>query len=328
MRKKLFSIVLPIYKNELNLPRTVPYILECIPTVFKDYDVEIVMVNDGSPDRSWEIMKTYQAEYPETIRIVRFVRNYGQPIAIRCGVSQARGDVIGVISADLQDPLELFVEMIADIERGHDLVCGVRASRDEKGMSVLFSKAIHLLINRFINHQYPKGGFDFFVISREAAQRWLSIGERNGSMQLQLLSIGANVSFVPYNRRERDTGKSGWSLAKKVKYFIDTFTSHSYLPLRMMSVGGFCCAGGSFVYASVVFFVALLGEREVPGWSSLALLITFFSGLILLALGIVGEYLWRIYDEVKRKPLYFIEEVLPENGECQLSANELQMKER
>ena len=128
--KKLFSIIIPVYKNEKNLPITVPYILEQLPTLFPQYDIELVLVNDGSPDRSWELMKDFQRQYPETIRIASLIHNFGQGNATACGIRLAKGDAVGVISADLQDPFELFADMLAELERGHDLVCGIREGRE------------------------------------------------------------------------------------------------------------------------------------------------------------------------------------------------------
>ena len=225
--KKLFSIIIPVYKNEKNLPITVPYILEQIPTLFPQYDIELVLVNDGSPDRSWELMKDFQKQYPETIRIASLIHNFGQGNATACGIRLAKGDAVGVISADLQDPFELFADMLAELERGHDLVCGIREGREEKGIGVLFSWITHRLIRRFINNQYPAGGFDFYVMNRAAAERFLQVQEKNGSMQLSLLWISGSVKFIPYVRRERAAGTSGWTFSKKIKYFIDTFVSNS-----------------------------------------------------------------------------------------------------
>ena len=313
--KKLFSIIIPVYKNEKNLPITVPYILEQIPTLFPQYDIELVLVNDGSPDRSWELMKDFQRQYPETIRIASLIHNFGQGNATACGIRLAKGDAVGVISADLQDPFELFADMLAELERGHDLVCGIREGREEKGIGVLFSRITHRLIKRFINNQYPAGGFDFYVMNRAAAERFLQVQEKNGSTQLSLLWVSGSVKFIPYVRREREIGTSGWTFSKKIKYFIDTFVSNSYLPLRIMSVGGLVFAGFAFCFSLVVFFMALFTETEVQGWSSLALLITFFSGLILTALGVIGEYLWRIFDEVKARPLYLVDQIITHTEE-------------
>lgn len=307
--KKKFSIVIPIYKSELNIPVTVPYIMGKIPELFPNYEVELILVNDGSPDGSWELMTRYQKEYPDTIRIESFTRNFGQVMAIRHGISIANGDFIGVIAADLQDPFELFVEMLLEAEKGNDLVCGVRSDRNEKGLGVLCSKVTHFMVNHFITSEYPNGGFDFFVLTKRVAERYLQLGEHNGSFQLMLLWASNSVAYIPYTRNAREVGSSSWTFSKKIKYFIDTFVSNTFLPLRVMSVTGFLFAAFAFAFSIIVFVSAFLFTREVPGWSSLALLITFFSGLILASLGVIGEYLWRIFDEVRNRPLYFVKDI-------------------
>ena len=315
--KKLFSIVIPIYKNELNLPITIPYIMEKIPILFPEYRVELVLVNDGSPDRSWKIMKEFQQKYPETLRVASLTHNFGQMMAIHCGISLAKGDAIGVISADLQDPFELFVDMLKDWKKGAELVCGVRQGRAEKGISTLFSKVTHWMIHRFINSQYPLGGFDFFLIDRSIANRYLTIKEKNGSPQVLLMWLGCRFCFLPYTRRKREVGKSGFTFSKKVKEFMDTFVTNTYLPLRAMSVIGFLCAFGAFAYATAIVICVLLMGRSVIGWSSLATLITFFSGLILVSLGVIGEYLWRIFDAVRKRPLYVVDQIIEKSEDIE-----------
>lgn len=312
---KKFSIVLPIYGNEENLPITIPYIIGNIPVLFPNYDVEIVMVNDGSPDNSYEIMKEYQKQYPTMIKIASFTRNFGQGMAVDYGISIASGDVIGVISADLQDPLELFTDMLNEWENGYQLVYGVRDKRKDKGQ--LFSKITHSLIHKFVSDTYPKGGFDFFLLDKEAADQYLRAEERNGSNQLLMLWYGFKHKEIKYERKKREVGKSGWTFSKKIKLFIDIFVSNSYLPLRVMSVIGGISALGGFVYAIYIIVCAIISRLSgntggVLGWSSIVTIIIFFSGLILLSLGIIGEYLWRIFDYVKRRPRYVVKEIINE----------------
>lgn len=309
--RKLFSIVIPIYKAVPNIPHTVPYIMENIPKLFPDYDVELIMVNDGSPDNSWQMMKECQQRYPETIRIANFVHNYGQGVATFCGIKMAQGDVIGVISEDLQDPFELFVEMLKEIERGHDLVCAVREKREEKGLSVLCSKMTHRLMYHLVSRQYPMGGCDFYILARRTADHLLEV-YRKGSLLTALLESSASTLCIPYTRRKREYGKSGYSFSRKLNTFIGLLVFNTYLPLRLMSIAGFFFAGTAFIFTMVVLIASLTTGSPIPvqGWASLALLVTFFSGLILASLGIVGEYLWRIFDEVKKKPLYLVDETI------------------
>ncbi len=276
--------------------------------LFPKFQLELILINDGSPDHSLEIMKKFQKEFPETIRIASFVHNFGQENATDYGIRIAKGDAVGVISADLQDPFELFPDLLKGLEDGHDMVCAVRERRDEKGVGVFFAKTTHRLIKRFINSQYPAGGYDFFVMNREMADRYLQVQEKNGNMALTLLWASSSAAFIPYTRQKREIGSSGWTFSMKVKAFIDAFVSNTYLPLRAMSVGGMLFACIAFCIAVLVCLEAIFIGRDVPGWSSLSLLITFFSGLILMSLGIIGEYLWRIFDEVKVRPQYLVAE--------------------
>ncbi len=304
--KKLFSVVIPVYGNELNLPIIIPYIMENYPKLFPEYDFELILVNDGSPDNSWEIMQEYQKQYPDIIRIASFVRNYGQGAATRYGLSIAKGDVVGVISCDLQDPFELFADMLKEYEKGYEFVGGQRSSRDEGGLSILCSKMTHFLMHNIVSKDYPNGGCDFYLISRTALRRFLATNPKYGSSRILMFDVSHGIKFLPYVRRKREVGKSGYNLFKKISIFIDMFVSNTYFPLRVMSVTGFSFAGIAFVYALVIFIKALLGGGKIvaPNLFGIVVLITFFSGLILASLGIVGEYMWRIYDWVRNKPPY------------------------
>lgn len=306
--KKLFSVVIPVYGNELNLPITIPYIMENYQKLFPEYDFELILVNDGSPDNSWQIMQEYQKQYPDIIRIACFVRNYGQGAATFYGLSIARGDVVGVISCDLQDPFELFVGMLKEYENGNEFVGGQRITRNEKGFSMLCSKITHFLMHDIVSKDYPKGGCDFYIIERRALNRFLSINPKSCNSIVTVLGLCHGIKFIPYERKKREVGKSGYSFSKKIYEFISFFVSNTYFPLRLMSVTGFIFAIVAFVYAAVVIIQSLIqtGDVVVPGWTTIVVLLTFFSGLLLASLGIVGEYMWRIYDCVRDKPLYHV----------------------
>lgn len=306
--KKLFSVVIPVYGNELNLPITIPYIMENYQRLFPEYDFELVLVNDGSPDNSWEIMQEYQKQYPDIIRIASFVRNYGQGAATRYGLSIAKGDVVGVISCDLQEPFELFVKMLLTQKEGYDFVGATRAKRADKGLGNICSKITHHLMYSIVSKEYPKGGCDFYVIGRSALDRLLSVNPKNSNSIITVIELCHKIKFIPYERRKREVGKSGYSLSKKIYAFISFFVSNTYFPLRLMSVTGFIFAIVAFVYAAIVIIQSLVqtGGVVVPGWTTIVVLLTFFSGLLLASLGIVGEYMWRIYDCVRDKPFYHV----------------------
>ena len=314
MEKKLFSLIVPVYKNELNLPVTVPRCVEFARTL-EGWDVELIFVNDGSPDNSYALLKEFQKQHPELIRLVNMSKNVGQLYALMAGMSIARGAVVGHLSADLQDPIELFPVMLETMEESKvKVVIGERAERQERGLGVLFAKATHGIIHRFIDRRYPVGGFDFFILGREVVDRLLAIDEKNGSFQLLVLWMGYEVRSVPYVRKKREIGKSGWTFQKKFKMLVDIITTNSYIPLRFISSVGLVSAFAGFLYGlfNVVLWIVSPESGEARGWTSLVVLITFFSGMILFSLGVIGEYIWRIFDYVKGRPNYIIDEVIDE----------------
>ncbi len=307
--KKLFSIVIPIYKAEENIPHTLPYMMEKIPELFPNYNVELVLVNDGSPDNSWTMLKEWQAKYPEMIRIIRLVHNFGQLNATTCGIASARGDIVGIISQDMQDPFELFAEMLKEIESGHDLVCAVREGRNEHGLGALGSKMTHWFMHKFASPQYPTGGCDFYAMTGCVAERFLA-SFRHGSFLLALFYASESPAYLPYTRTKRAYGKSGFTLRKKFLGAMELFTSSTYMPLRFVAFIGFFVAAISVLFALYVFIASLTVGSPIPvrGWASTALLITFFSGLNLATLGMLGEYLCRVYETVNQRPAYFVAE--------------------
>ena len=312
---KKFSIVLPIYENEENIPITIPYIIDKSPILFPNYDIEIIMVNDGSPDNSYEIMKTYQQQYPDIIKIASFTRNFGQYAAWNYGLTLADGDVVGVISADLQEPFDLFADMLQEWENGYEFVCARRESRSDKHH--VLPVIAHFMIQRLCAKNYPSGGFDFFVIDRNALQEYLKINEKNGLPQLLMLWFGFHGKSIPYERTERKIGKSGFTFSKRFKELIDAIITNSYFPMRAMSVIGGVSAVGGFLYAfyivvSMIISIINNNNNDIPGWTSIVTIIIFFSGLILLSLGIIGEYIWRIFDYVKGRPPYVVKETIDE----------------
>ena len=227
---------------------------------------------------------------------------------MRYGLSIARGDVVGIISCDMQDPFELFVDMLKEYEKGHEFVGGQRVARNEKGLSILCSRLTHFLMHNIVSKDYPEGGCDFYLISRSALNRLLAMNPKYGAHGVILYEICHEIKFLPYTRKKREIGKSGYSLGKKISIFIDMFVSNTYFPLRVMSVTGFSFAIISFCYALFIFIKALIGGGRIaaPNLFGIAVLVTFFSGLILASLGIVGEYMWRIYDWVRNKHPYHV----------------------
>ena len=310
--KKCFSIVVTIYNNEMNIPITIPHYLNASKEFEKKYTVEFIFVNDGSTDNSYHLLEKFQKKYPNKIKIINLTRNFGQENASMAGICYAKGEVVGYITSDMQDPIELFAEMLTQWENGSQLVIASRAKREEKGVNIFFSKLIHYFVNKTIDKNFPKGGYDFFLMDRIVANKLIEINERNGNSAILLLWFGYKHTYVSYTRKEREVGKSSWTLFKKIKLIIDTFVTNSYLPLRIISIIGILSSGISFLYGAylIVSWFTYDGSSGARGWTTIVVLIAFFSGLILLSLGTIGEYLWRIFDYAKQRPQYIIDEVI------------------
>lgn len=311
---KTFSIVVPVYYNEINLPETIPQLIK-LASAMSGYQLELVMVDDGSGDDSLNILRRFQSEYPDIIKVVKLTRNFGSMAAIQAGFTVASGDCVGMISADLQDPPELFLDMLHHWERGSKAVFAIRQDREENPLQTLLSNTYYSLIRKFAVENYPTGGFDFFLVDRQVVAEVNRIQEKNTNLMTLVYWLGYKPVLIPYTRRRRQKGKSRWTFAKKIKLFIDTFVAFSFFPIRLLSVVGLLLALGSFLYGSFVLFYWLFYGTEVRGWVPIIVVLSFNSGIQMAMLGVLGEYLWRMLDEVRRRPQFVIDEIFvtPEN---------------
>lgn len=304
----LMSIVVPVYFNALNLPDTIPQLLALDGRV-DGVAVELVFVDDGSGDDSLAVLRRFQDEYPDRIRVVKLTRNFGSMAAIQAGLTVARGDCVGMIAADLQDPPELFLEMVAQWRAGSKAVFAVRADREDSPSQRLFANAYYALIRRFALSGYPPGGFDFFLVDRQVVRDIIRIGEKNTNLMSLIFWLGYRPVMIPYVRRARTKGTSRWTMAKKIKLFIDSFVAFSYVPIRFLSATGLVVAGGAFVYGAYVFYAWLINDIPVRGFAPMILVLAFTAGIQMTMLGVLGEYLWRTLDETRRRPGFVIDEV-------------------
>ncbi|NEN84301.1 glycosyltransferase family 2 protein [Paenibacillus elgii] len=305
--KKKFSIVIPIYFNELNIPHTIPR-LKSLQKLLPNFELEYVFVDDGSKDKSFELLLN-EKENDSRIKLVKLSKNFGSMSAIQAGLKYATGDCVGIISADLQDPPELFVDMIDRWIKGKKVIMATRQQREESIFQILFSNTYYHLMDKFAIKGYPNGGFDFVLIDRQIVKEILSISEKNTNIMSLIFWLGYEQEFIPYVRQERKLGKSKWTFSKKIKLFIDSFVSFSYAPIRFMSFVGFLVATLSFLYGIFVVFNAIFGSISIQGWTTIIAIVTFLLGMIMIMLGIIGEYLWRILDESRKRPAYIIDEV-------------------
>lgn len=298
--KKVFSVIIPVYGNEENLPITIPYMIDNLK-LFEKYDVEIIMVCDGSPDRSWEVMKKLKKTYPSILRIYRLVANSYRQIAIAAGMSKAKGDVIGAISADMQDPFELFTDMLEAWENGHKMVIARRVKRTDPGIGWIFSNALHRFMKK-IDKRYPEGGFDFFVMDSSLTLDYCQRITKNGFMPLVLLGLYDKPIFIDYERKAREIGKSGYSFSRKLHTAMTTFVIETDKIFNWVIYGGFLIDMLS-VLAGILILILL---KDIT-LGIIVFLLGFLDGVIISLLGLVGFAVYNWSINLRGLPKYRIE---------------------
>lgn len=316
-QNQLFSIIVPVYQNADNLNETIPALLN-LHEKLTGYDLELIFIDDGSTDNSYNILIKYFKLNQERIKIVKLTKNFGQNSAIFAGLKKANGDCVGIISADLQDPHELFVEMIKKWENGAKLVIAGRKDREESIKKSFLSNLYWKMVNKYAVKNFPIGGFDFCLIDKQVVLDVNKINEKNSHIFILIFSLGYPYEIIYYVRKVRTYGKSQWSLPKKIKLFMDTFIAFSYLPIRIISYLGLVISIFSFIYALTMILNRIIKGNIYTGWTSVVVLISFMGGLTLLTLGIIGEYLWRILDEIRKRPNYVIEKIVEYKQEIQV----------
>jgi len=303
----LISYVVPVYHNAGSITQTANTIRALFDAgSMGDHTYEVIFVDDGSKDASYDEMRAVAAQDPN-VRLLKFTRNFGQVPAITAGYAEARGDAVINISADLQDPVELTVDMVEAWQGGSEIAVAYREDREDSLGARTFSRLAYGAL-RMSNPAIPKGGFDFVLMSRRAVDAYLSYRGRNRFYQGDILWAGYRTAFLPYRRRKRKVGRSQYTFGKKLKLFFDFLLDGSYLPIRIMSMVGAGTAVMGLLYSVVVVSAWLLGETPFSGWAPLMIAILLVGGIIMMMLGIIGEYLWRILDEVKQKPLYVVDD--------------------
>jgi glycosyltransferase involved in cell wall biosynthesis len=310
-RAALVSVVIPVYYNEDNIPVTWPALQSTLAQLPDQVAWEVVFVDDGSGDRSYErLLEVYRAE-PDRVQVIKLTRNFGQVAAVLAGLRHARGDCCVSMSADLQDPPELILEMVRRWHRGErKIVLATRSYREDGAFARWTSHAFYRLMRRFALPTMPLGGFDFFLLDRCAVELVNRIEEKNTFLQGQILWLGFPPDVIPYVRRKREIGRSRWTLSKKVKYFVDGLVTYTVAPIRFISVVGLVVSLLSFAYASVIFVGKLAWGIPIQGWAPIMISILMLSGVQLVMLGVIGEYLWRNYYETRRLPNYVVESTL------------------
>jgi glycosyltransferase involved in cell wall biosynthesis len=304
---KKISICFAVYQNAGSLEELYQRSRAAMEASFLDFSFEFVFVNDGSTDASLqELIHIKEKSKDDRIKIVNFSRNFGQMAAILAGWRFATGDAVINLAADLQDPPEQCVKMVQEWISGSEVVISYRKSHSTSWLNKLTS----LIAYRLILPVAPKGGFDVALLDRRALDAVLAIKERNRFYQYDILWVGFKVTYLPYDKLQRKHGKSQYNFLKRFGNFGVAFLNVSYLPLRLMTALGmlFCLMG--FVYGISIFYAYFNSQTPFAGWAPLMMLQLIIGGMIMAMLGVVGEYLWRIFDETKGRPVYVVKEVL------------------
>ena len=308
---KKLSIVTAVYYNEGSLrfhADTLAALRDRLRAEL-DVDVELIYVNDGSGDNSFSVLTEIKQKYPDWITVVSLSKNFGAIPALRAGVEYITGDCFTTIAADLQDPPELIYNLVSEWKAGSEFTICVRENRDDPFFSTLFSKAFNFLARKLIISNYPKGGYDLFLIDKKYFG-YLKNRGKHFYLQLYCYWLGVKPKVIYYTRRKREHGKSRWTFRKKMKLMVDSFVGFSSAPIHFVSLLGIGTSTISFLYGIYMLFNAITGHIIVPGFATIICILSFLLGLIIFMLGIVGEYLARIYDEVNHKPEYVIEKVI------------------
>jgi glycosyltransferase involved in cell wall biosynthesis len=305
----LYTIVIPVYKNEESLPDLLSQLEElntCIQGQF-GMSLEVVFVVDGSPDNSFGHLSSRMNQLPFPFQVAALSRNFGAFSAVRAGLSLAKGDFIATKAADNQEPIQLYVEFLKVLyQEKHDVVVAMRKSRDDPWFSKVMAKVFWGTYRRIIQNEIPPGGADVFGCTKEVRNNILKLRELNTSLIGLLFWIGFKRKMIPYTRLAREKGKSSWSFQKKIHYVMDSFFAFSDLPIKLMYF-----AGGLGITFSIIFSIMAIWDKlnhnvDVPGYTATILVISFFGGLNLLAFGIIGSYVWRSYENTKRRPDFII----------------------
>lgn len=305
---KTLSIIIPVYFNEPNIFPLYDQLKKDVLDKIK-YNYEIIFVDDGSKDNSVSKILDLQTKHPH-IKLVKLSRNFGSHPAILAGLSESKGDAACFISADLQDPPKIILEMLNKWESGADSVIAVRKDREESHLQKLLSNTYYRIMRKIALKNMPLGGFDCFLVDRKVINTIVRMNEKNTSLMGLILWSGYNISEIKYTRKARKLGKSQWTLSKKIKYFTDSIISFSFFPLRITTIIGIVFSIVSFVWMLVVLFTWIFGQIPVQGYTTLIIIILFSSGLILFSLGMVGEYLWRVLDSSRNRPTYIIDKIV------------------
>jgi polyisoprenyl-phosphate glycosyltransferase len=299
----LLSVVAPVY-NEREL---VEQFVARTTAAVADFAFELVLVDDGSSDGSGDVLDRI-ADTDPRVRVIHLSRNFGHQAALTAGLEHAVGDVVVMLDADLQDPPELIAEMIARWSQGADVVYAVREQREgETALKLATASWFYKLFDKLAQVDLEANSGDFRLLDRRALDALLTMTERSRFLRGMTVWVGFTQTAVSYQREARHAGETKYTMRKMLRFSLDAIASFSHLPLQLATYAGMLSAGVAFVAIPVVLALRLAGSY-LPGFGSITIAILLLGGIQLIALGVIGEYVGRVYDEVKHRPLYIVRE--------------------
>lgn len=304
----MLSIIVPCYNEEASIPLFFNELEKIRKQI--SHRLEYIFVNDGSKDKTLNVLRKIYMKYPENVRYISFSRNFGKEAAIYAGLKAATGDLITIMDADLQDPPELLPEMIQMIEADdYDCIGTRRSTRDgEPKIRSFFARTFYKLINQIADTEMVDGARDFRLMTRQMVDSVLELTEYNRFSKGIFSWVGYNTKYLSFENRERVAGETSWSFWSLFKYSIDGIVNFSEAPLNIASfVGALSCLGSVFALLFIVIRALCFGD-PTTGWPSLVSIFLFVGGLQLLCLGIIGKYIGKIFMETKKRPVYLVKE--------------------
>ena len=305
MKKNKLSVLIPVYYNAESLDELYGRLTR-LPETHASIDLEILFIDDGSGDSSYEVIRRIAAADDRVVAL-KLSRNFGSFNACLAGLTRVSGDCAAIISADLQDPPELIGEMYERWLEGNKVVMAVRARREEPFFKVLFAKIYYRVFRALVDNAMPRGGFDYVLIDRLVIDNLAAMQEKNTTLMGLILWSGFKRQEIPYTRMPRKHGRSRWSLSKKINYFVDSMLAFTKLPIRLLTMLGLLTCLASLGYIGYIIVAALTGIVNVPGWASLMVVILLMFSIIMIGMGILGEYVWRGLEESRKRPSFIIE---------------------
>ncbi len=310
----MISVVIPIYNEEKNIPLLFERLKNALETTAQPF--ELIYVNDGSKDQSISVIKGL-AKGNYFVKYINFSRNFGHQIAVSAGLDLCKGTEVVIIDADGQDPPELIPELYKKLNEGFEIVYAKRKSRKgESALKLLTARWFYKILAKLTSIDIPMDTGDFRIIHRKVVDQINKMPEKQKFLRGQMAWVGFRQTFVEYDRDERMSGDTGYTFRKMFRLAMDGITSFSNFPLRVATISGFACAFIGFLLIIYTLYSRYVLKDYEPGWSSLMITIVFIGGIQLIGIGIIGEYISRIYDNIRNRPLYIVDEtnISNENG--------------